>query len=153
MSARRTTTLEQLDPRIQRCDCGRVTTFRCTELWYAPGLAPCNGPLCSARCELHRHQPNTMGYPKWEGRADYCGEAPDGPGFFPWLKSIYRLFFWPQRKKAQFIWDGIRKKFKPPSPLPVKFLLNFGGTVYESDGPVMRLQTAVPVTPAAKENK
>lgn len=123
---------------IARCNCGKVTTFKCHELWPHPGLVPCNEPLCGFPCDHHRHAPGTMGYVNWEkAHADYMGDDPDGPGFFEWLKCKWRSFTWSDRKKAQWTWDRMRLDFVPPAPLP-RFELRFPFSTYKAvDGVTM----------------
>lgn len=129
---------EAADHRVLTCACGKVTTFRCHELWPHEGLVPCSEPLCSPTCALHRHTVGSMGFPAWTaGSADYMGDSPDGPGFIYWLASVCRTLFWSKQRKAQYVWDGMRRKIPPPAPLP-PFILRFGSTSFGAIGDVMK---------------
>lgn len=119
-----------------RCNCGRITTFKCCELWAPGTLTPCRAPLCATTCPSHRHQPGTMGYVGWVGRTDYKGDKPDGPGLLNWLKSRWRFLFWSPQRKAQDVLDTQAKTFAPPAPLP-RLMLEVHGTVFESRGTLM----------------
>lgn len=124
------------DLLIGVCNCGKVTTFKCHELWSANTLTPCPNALCSLGCTAHRHAPGTMGYVGWVGATDYKGDAPDGPGFIQWLKSRMRFWFWSPHHKAQAVWDEKLKNFPPPAPFP-NFRLTVEGVVFESRGDLM----------------
>ena len=100
------------------CTCGTPTTAYCHQQWPHEGLVLCNEPWCGKENCGHRHQPGTMGYPKWKGATSYVGDSPDGPGFWEWLKSTCRHFFWSAPRKAQHAWDEIKSNFPPPSPYP-----------------------------------
>ena len=129
---------ELVDPRVLVCNCGKVTTFRCCELWAHPGLLPCNAPLCGLDCKQHRHLPGTMGYVNFTtGSADYLGYKPDAPGFFHWVRALWRDVTWSNRRKAQEVWDRMRTRFPPPSPLP-PFVLRFGNTHFAAFGDEMK---------------
>lgn len=129
---------EAADPRILRCDCGKVTTFQCRELWPHDGLVPCRLPLCEPTCAKHRHKAGTMGYVNFSaGSADYMGDTPDDDSFTAWVKSVCRILFWSKKRKAQYVWDGMKKRFPPPAPLP-PFVLRFGSTHFAAFGDEMR---------------
>jgi len=123
---------------IFRCACGKVTTFECSELWPHDGLVPCTMPLCEPTCALHRHAPGTMGYPVWHaGSADYMGDSPDNDSFIALVRSLCRRLFWSKLRKAQYVWDGLRRKIPPPSPLP-PFVLRMGTRQFGAVGDTMK---------------
>lgn len=134
----RETWAEITDPRIKRCDCGKVTTFVCKELWAAPGLVPCNKPLCGQVCSGHRHQSGTMGYSLMTtGSADFLSIKPDGPGVWALVIALCRNIFWSHRQKAQHTWERLMRSISPPAPLP-PFKLKFSdGSIFEARGAQM----------------
>lgn len=124
---------------IGTCDCGKVTTFKCHELWDHINLTPCNAWLCGSGCTKHRHEPSTMGYVGWTGKTDYKGDVPDGPGLWDWVKSWLRFYFWSPGKKARSAWAEMQKNFAPPAPLP-KLTLIVEGIVFETrDGEMVEV--------------
>ncbi|TAL42334.1 MAG: hypothetical protein EPN91_08120 [Salinibacterium sp.] len=132
------TNLEQQDPRILTCTCGRITTFRCSELWPHEGLVPCSAPYCGMPNCGHRHEPGTMGYPRYErGSAEYLGDAPDGPGVWQWVLSRWRALTWSPQRKAQHVWNGMKKRFPPPAPVP-PLVLRVGNVYFTPFGDTMK---------------
>lgn len=126
---------EQQDIHTLTCDCGKVTSFRCDEIWSATTLVPCRGPLCANGCKSHRHQAGTMGYSaQMKGSTRYAGDEPDDDGFWEWLKSRYREIFWSAPRKAQQVYKEICTSFAPPAPWPY-LQLQVGRRCFESRGP------------------
>lgn len=135
-----------------RCTCGKVTTFKCHELWPPDTLVPCNAPLCVSGCPEHRHEAGTMGYVKWDtASAQYCGDEPDGPGFIEWLKCMWRRTIWSTQKKAQWTWDRMRTDFKPPAPLP-RFELHFGDVVYKATDGINMIRVKIDGPSSSQRN-
>ena len=111
-----------------RCACGAETIFRCLHLWPHTGMLPCHNWLCNSGCQVHRHEPGTMGYANFERvSADYIREEPDGYGLRELLKTWWRNTFWSNQRKAQHVWTRFCVQTKPPIPLPPSFRLSFGG--------------------------
>lgn len=117
---------------VGTCACGKSTTIRCHEEWLHTGMLPCKNWLCNSGCQVHRHQPGTMGYANFERvTADYVRDEPNNTGLREWLRSWWRNTFWSNQKKAQFVWDRFKVQTRPPTPLPPSFRLSFGsGEVY-----------------------
>lgn len=105
---------------VSKCACGKSTSSFCYQLWSPNSLTPCYEPLCSATpaCTSHRHAPGTMGYPSWSSATQYKGDEPDGEGFWEWLKSRCREWFWSDLKKAQSTYEEVCANFPPPAPWP-----------------------------------
>lgn len=124
-----------LEDYVRQCACGRKTVLKCHQLWAAPGLIPCNEPICElvGNCKEHRHGNGTMGYITWTKiSADYVKDEPDVDTLVERLKSLWRNLFWSNQRKAQRVWDGYKLSVPPPAPLPPNkcFRLSFGKEVY-----------------------
>jgi len=120
-----------------KCTCGKEANHLCHEVWAAPGLVPCNGPICANGCTGHRHQPGTMGYPgQLKGATTWYRYEADGPGLWNWLKALWATLFWSAQRKADKAWAEQLAYFPPPAPYPFLQLV-VGFRRFESRGEKM----------------
>ncbi len=133
------------------CDCGKLTTNTCGEIWPPVTLVLCTKPLCGTGCKVHRHEAGSMGYPgTMKGFARYQGDEPDDDGIWEWAKSRCRALFWGAPRKAQNTYDEICAAFPAPAPWP-QLQLQIGRRLFESRGPLGMVEVKELSEPRARQ--